>query len=196
MKAIFFDLGETLVHFEREKGKSLVSEICELTSRSEEDIKETMNKHFVIQNNTLNVLVENFSREIKYNSPHKIVDIIKNNQSIPHLFKDTNKVLNILYSRGYKLGIISNAFPWNCKSIFELGLPEFLSTCTYYSFTLGVAKPHIEIFEKVQLDLQLTNYEIAFVGDSIKSDVIGSKNANWLSILIDRTHKKKKMKLT
>ncbi|MDN6162399.1 MAG: HAD-IA family hydrolase, partial [Atopostipes sp.] len=50
---------------------------------------------------------------------------------------------------------------------------------------LNYTKPDIEIFKKVEKSLNYKADEILYVGDDLRNDIIGSKEAGWKSLFLN-----------
>jgi len=82
----------------------------------------------------------------------------------------------------YKLGCVTNgpASTQNAK-IDRLGLRGFFDT-VLVSETFGVKKPDKRIYEQAARDLNLECREIAFVGDTFCTDIVGAVRAGMMPI--------------
>ncbi|MGG0646518.1 HAD family hydrolase [Bacillus mycoides] len=183
IKGICFDIGGTLIEFSN-NGR-LLNKISQLVQMRVEDIKPFASQHFT-KDDKKEILISKFAKDIKYNYPEKILELIEMHESIPTMYPETQYVLNSLKKRGYKLGIISNAYPWNNIPLCKLGLSGYFDQCTIYSFEFGLSKPSANIFKEAERKLGLSYNELAFVGDSINSDIVGANNARWTSVFLDR----------
>jgi len=76
--------------------------------------------------------------------------------------------------------IISNALPWRAKKYAEV----LEIDCYYLS-----AKPSKKNYNKIMKKYQITNKEIACIGDQIYTDIKGSNRLNITSIFVDRISK-------
>lgn len=102
-------------------------------------------------------------------------------------YDDTEEVLLELRTRGgYRLGLISNLWPFPVHRIFnEMKLGRHFEHLVY-SFEVGVRKPDKRIFEHAAKLFGVTPEECIMVGDSMSSDVEGALSAGMHAILIDR----------
>ncbi|NKI20685.1 HAD family hydrolase [Paenibacillus dendritiformis] len=187
IKGICFDLGGTLVQFNT--NERMIVKLSKLLQIELNELKPYIAKHFLTQNNHFHRLAENFCMDVGYSRPHDIIEIIAAHKSEAQLFPDSRKILNDL-KKNYKLGIISNAYCWNNKSLDELNLAGYFDECTIYSFNIGYAKPSKEIFKAAEEKLKLKRGELVFIGDSLTSDINGANNAGWTSVFINRNRKK------
>jgi HAD superfamily hydrolase (TIGR01549 family) len=101
------------------------------------------------------------------------------------LFEDVLPVLQVLKKRGYVLGIITNADTRVDKLIEDLGLRPYLKA-VITSEQAGAEKPDPAIFKAAYAQAGVKPEEMAYVGDSFQSDVLGANKAGSLGILLDR----------
>jgi HAD superfamily hydrolase (TIGR01662 family) len=103
--------------------------------------------------------------------------------------RDIHQTLTILRSRGLRLAIISNTFVSASvlnKHLKELGLFDFFDFI-YYSYMFNKRKPHPEMFLAAAKQLDVPPQQIIFVGDRIDNDVMGSMQVGMIPVL-KRTH--------
>jgi putative hydrolase of the HAD superfamily len=105
------------------------------------------------------------------------------------LFPDAHTTLEILQSRGLKLGILSNLpakyVPDRYKMIEEHNLTPFFSTIVL-SGERGVSKPNPKIFTIALEELGVSDpKKVIYVGDTYVFDVVGARNAGLIPILLD-----------
>jgi len=77
----------------------------------------------------------------------------------------------------YKLGIISNGIGDAQRKRLTIGNVRNLFESLIVSDEVGVKKPRREIFELSLQELQLSNREVLFIGDSLTDDYHGARNA-------------------
>lgn len=102
---------------------------------------------------------------------------------------DVSKTLTQLKLKGIKIGIITNAFESDYQQILQK-----LDWINYFDVVVGIdacnkAKPNKTIFLYALNKLQLTPEETIFVGDSVKYDYEGAKNAGLKPLIINREGK-------
>ncbi|UCE63750.1 MAG: HAD-IA family hydrolase [Nitrospirota bacterium] len=101
------------------------------------------------------------------------------------LYPETLSVLREIKSKGYELGIISN-FDTRLFSILgELNLREYFDSITISSLARS-AKPARQIFEYALSQHVIDPEEGLHVGDSVREDWEGARQANLKALLIDR----------
>ena len=102
------------------------------------------------------------------------------------LYPDALPALETLQSRGYKLGMVSNAPPDTARVIEALGLRKYFPVALV-SGVVGVSKPNPEIFRMALRGTGSTPEETAHVGDVYEADVVGARNAGIKGVLLDRS---------
>ena len=101
------------------------------------------------------------------------------------LYPDAEPTLIRLAGDGYSLGLISNAPADTQKAVEALGLTKYLSTVVI-SGLVGYTKPHPEIFRIALREAGVRADEAVHVGDLYEADVVGARNAGMNGVLIDR----------
>jgi len=102
----------------------------------------------------------------------------------PVLFQETNSTLDRLRPH-FKMGIITNGELMEQQPKLDAtDLPRWFQSII--TPECGYMKPQLEIFDIALKSLGTTADRSAFVGDSLKWDVLGSNNAGIYSIWINR----------
>lgn len=183
IKAIIFDLYNTLIYFDKEVRtyKNLFSDLG-IDSELELKLakKLVMTKNF----NSLEELVQ----ELKPNTDislnlHK--NQIQSKIDSVQLYPETISVLKILKNNGLKLGLISNS-AFNYKSPFyKLGLDKYFDIAIF-SFEVGLQKPDPEIYKLLLDNLNIRPDEAIMVGDKFVEDVQAPQELGIKGILCSR----------
>jgi putative hydrolase of the HAD superfamily len=169
IQVLFFDLGDTLVYIKKE----IIDKICNLIKTTTEKsvdfdtymaafAKEWKNRTKPLDNELIKE-VANEEDEKKYwegflealllsldiASPPKILlgwmaKIYMNPKSYA-CFDDVKPMLDKLIAAGYRLGLISNAFPSSQKVVAGAGLGKYFDWLIF-SFELSYVKPEPEIY--------------------------------------------------
>lgn len=103
----------------------------------------------------------------------------------PELYPDAEPILQELRSRGFTLGLISNAPPETQETVSRVGLNRYIDHIVI-SGIVGVAKPDPAIFRHALKLASASPDECLHVGDSYKADVLGARRAGLRAVLIDR----------
>ena len=90
------------------------------------------------------------------------------------------ETLDALRGQGLKLGLISNIISLSVAPHFlvEYGVQDYMD-CIVLSSATGIRKPSAEIFRVAERELGLKPEELAYVGDTLSRDVLGTRNAGW-----------------
>jgi putative hydrolase of the HAD superfamily len=101
------------------------------------------------------------------------------------LYDDVAPALQLLASRGIRIGIASN-FDSRLRTIIA-GLPG-LAACerVFVSSDVGFVKPDPRFFAAIQQQLRVPATEISLVGDDWLNDVVGARAAGWQSVWLCR----------
>jgi len=200
IKAIFFDVGNTLFFYNYDFLRGLLEERFNVDATSEE-LEAT---HQIIRQSMGPLLDQGLSHEAIVEEAYmrwfrsigiddeKIPSIIEAIKSHPfrHLFwakieDGTKELLTWFRDRGFKLGIISNAEGQIKRLIEHAGLESSFETILD-SHEVGFQKPDERIFLKGLADLNVLPAEAVHVGDLFEADVIGAQAAGITPILVDR----------
>ncbi len=101
-------------------------------------------------------------------------------------YEDTLAVLQALKANGYRLGLVSNLWPFPVHFLFEqLGLGAYFEH-KIYSFEVGQAKPQPEIFERALQLFAVAPEQVMMVGDNHINDVRAALSAGMQAALILR----------
>ena len=103
---------------------------------------------------------------------------------VSHLHPEAHTVLRALCDDGYTLGLVSNRAEELTPIAMELGLSD------YFSFTLsggqvGAWKPDTRIFYCACKMAGAAPGECLYVGDNFYADVVGSRAAGLVPVLLD-----------
>jgi putative hydrolase of the HAD superfamily len=101
-------------------------------------------------------------------------------------FGDALPALDELKKRQLILGLISNIEQNMAETLEKLGLSSRLDIVVT-SQDAGFAKPHKEIFQYATNKAGVQPGEAIYIGDQYQVDVVGSRNAGMKSILLDRS---------
>jgi FMN phosphatase YigB (HAD superfamily)/sugar phosphate isomerase/epimerase len=103
----------------------------------------------------------------------------------PLIFPETQQVIQELFKRGYRLGLISNTTSsTETPSILKsLGLDEFMEVMVL-SATFGKRKPDPTLFLHAANALLVDPSRCAYVGDQACRDVAGSRSAGFAQVIL------------
>lgn len=199
LKAILFDLGETLVR---------IADIAEIHTRildahgihrtREEivtanetaenllglELMKIMSDEFWVKRNTL------FLEQLGVFGREDLARFISEHwwdYSDVALYPEAKEILSQLKQKGLKVGVITNGLESDVGKIMSKIQfdPCFFDVVVTVS-TVNRMKPEQEIFHHALSILNVTPSEALFVGDTIEYDYEGAKKAGLKALLIDR----------
>lgn len=100
------------------------------------------------------------------------------------LFPDVDEVLNTLH-KTFVLGVITNGPDTQLEKIDSTSLTDYMDV-VIISGEVGVGKPDPGIFTRALISVQVSPREAIYVGDSLTWDIGGAKNAGLYSVWINR----------
>lgn len=107
-------------------------------------------------------------------------------KSVPlELYPDAIPTLTRLKEDGYVLALVSNAPPDTKNAVDSLGLAGYLDPVVI-SGLVGYSKPNPEIFNIALRLAKVLPEQTVHIGDVYESDVIGARSAGIQGILLDR----------
>ncbi|MEJ7218499.1 HAD family hydrolase [Staphylococcus gallinarum] len=197
IKAVLFDLDGTIldrqtslkyfIDYQYDKFHSFFKHVDKNTFKNK--FIELDQNGYVWKDKVYQQLIDIFNVE-NLTMSYLLNDYIDNFCNYCLSFEDLEETLNELYSRGYKLGIITNGkYPFQFKNIKALGIEEYMSVILV-SEKEKIKKPNPLIFERAANTLNVKLKECIFVGDSLKNDYEASKSVGMNSIYkIDKDNK-------
>lgn len=90
------------------------------------------------------------------------------------------ETIQALHGMGLVTGVISNitSLTFVPRMLDRYGITDYMS-CVVLSSASGIRKPRAGIFRVAEKELGLPPEQLAYVGDTISRDVIGTRNAGW-----------------
>lgn len=201
LKAIFFDLGGTLLHlsypfFRREFARLNLSLDEERFFRAISEANVAISELMLRQSGTtdaerlpllFNRLLETL--DFPYDREHFIQETIIKEHRRSNLWHyclpNTNKLLASLRKQ-YRLAVISNADGRAESLIIEAGLRPLVEFVVD-SAIVGVEKPDPKIFEIAAQKAGVAPEESLYVGDIYAVDVLGARSAKMNALLLDKS---------
>jgi len=190
-KALLFDLDNTLVDFS-------ASEISGLDTVHAQYFKNHLSRgEFFQRYHTINKqlwhLMEHdqhdadYVRVARFKLLAQQINIPLNHEEVAHTYEHTLgeaadwypgvKQTLLSLKQHYRLGIVTNGVMHVQQAKHDRLEIHKLCECYVISSTLGVAKPHKEIFATALRQLYLDPHEVLMIGDSLASDYQGALNA-------------------
>lgn len=210
IKAVFFDLGYTLIFFDGDFSKVVEESYSILAHRLIEagfpidpveficKFNEKMQTYY--RQREMDLIerpVEQFVTEIlaELQIDHLPAAVARSAMNEMYLFtekhwkieKETHTVLKHLLDLDYKLGLITNASDaWDVNNLIdEHALRPYFETILI-SAAEGIRKPDAKIFAKAARQLGVELEETVMVGDTLNADILGAHNSGIKGIWIKR----------
>ena len=103
-----------------------------------------------------------------------------------HVFPEVKDTLKRLKQAGFKLGIITGGFEEDIEMIVpEAGLDKYFDVMVGVN-TTGKRKPHPKAFKYALKKLGVRSFEALFVGDNFENDYVGAQKVGILPVLVKR----------
>jgi len=204
IKAVLFDLGNTLVYSHPEKTFQRILAEHGIV-KSVEEVKQALiqgNKEFDIDSRvglsahlsahefyTQWNLVQLKHLGVKGPEARRLaqeIDTIWFKYAEFRLYPDVRRTITKLKKIGLKLGIITGGYVADIEQILpRVGLDRFFDVCVGAD-TVRKRKPHTKAFRHALRQLGVKPEEAVFVGDNLEADYVGAKRAGMTPILIRR----------
>ena len=202
-KAIFFDRDYTLTYFEKKKEDWQNRMISEWSGKPFELSYDKMMTLFDLASEgkkpwyeTIDEEQSFYKRFYKYLLIEEgVIEDIDNRAALLFselwcneyraLFPETVEVLEYFYSRGYKMGVISNTSSSLEYTLQQLDIAKYFTSFTASS-SVGAEKPSPVIFN-VALNAQGVSAEESIYVDDYKPEADAAREQGFTSFLIDRT---------
>jgi putative hydrolase of the HAD superfamily len=199
IKAVLFDLGNTLIEFGPNQlayqFKKLDQELKSMFGHCDEDLIKTIRNRQITapysngyKENNLQSLFKELIRGIYQLDPSEdhIETLIRiHYDSFIHSVELPNGVLSLLNKLGrkYRLGLISN---YPCArsitdSLANIGILSIFETVVI-SANVGYVKPHVKPFKIIVSEMDLKPSECVYIGDNWLADIQGSKRIGMYAI--------------
>lgn len=210
IRAVIFDLGNTLVYFDGRWSQVLTQADKELTQALQENgfdldaerverlfgqrmktYRQTREDDLVEQSTA--VILQTLLAELGYSDVPEAVlrDVLARIYAVSqkHWIPETDavSVLEALRAEGYMLGVVSNA--GDDADVQTLVDKAGIRHCLDFILTsaaFGFRKPDARIFEFAMEYWGLPPEQVAMVGDTLEADILGANQAGMYSVWITR----------
>lgn len=208
LKVVFFDMGNTLLHFhhgksDKEKDAVGLKYLTDFLKQYSDKITyhEVKNDFFKKWNeimplrklyNTeypietyLNNLMKKYGVKLELDLCKEAMNIFYTEyRNYVRTEKNICQTLEIIRSKGYRIGVISNSCLYdevmiNCFK--KVGIDKLID-CFTFSYYLKVSKPKREIFEIALKRMNIDPDQAIMIGDNLISDVEISKQLGLISV--------------
>ncbi|MTI47935.1 HAD family hydrolase [Sporosalibacterium faouarense] len=208
IKVIFFDMGNTLLHFhhgksDEEKDEKGIEYLTNFLQKYDSRIKyEDVKKKFFTKwqnimplrkithieypvESFLNNFLKSYDVNLSLNMCIKALDIFYTEyRKYIWIEEELIQTLSSIVDKRYKIGVISNASIYdevmiNCFK--EAGIAKYIDSFTF-SYYLKIGKPNKQIFQHALNEFQVKPNESVMIGDNLSSDIAPAKELGLKSI--------------
>ena len=195
IKAIFFDVGNTLLFPNRERihapleergirsDARLLRDLERRTKNAFDDLVIRDGKH---DHSFWLMFYSHFIKEIGLNDDglrDKLVASVRDSANWDQILPGTRERLMAIGNR-YRIGVISNADGRIEDVLRRCGIADCFQSITD-SGLIGYEKPHPEIFQRAMKSLKAEPRESLYVGDVYSVDYLGATGAGMQALLMD-----------
>ncbi len=178
MKAIFFDLDGTLLHFEREYRDVLTDTFSAVLGKSREEWIDSYDRAFYdsLEAHKPNPYSDGFSAVDVQADSERLIETLRDQEiSMCQPPENAHDDLSRL-AESFKLGVLTNGLPdWQNQKLQAYDLDQYFDTFIA-SYEVGTHKPDIAPFQAAEQRLPADSYSM--VGDS-DADIDGATKAGW-----------------
>jgi len=116
----------------------------------------------------------------------KLVGMWNKHKLLAKPFQETIELLENLKKEGYKIALISNTDCFSTDEVLDkYDLRKYFNDIVL-SYNVNMLKTNPKMYEMILKNLKVDKSDALVVGDSIETDIKGSKDADIKSVLVDR----------
>jgi len=203
IRAVFFDVGNTMFFYNYEFLSSLLQERFDIDRDPREleaihySLKEIIQEKAKEKKGHRTMVEEVYALwlselDIEDDRIPRIIEVIESHP-FPHFFwsrmgEGVKETLEWFRDRRFKLGVISNAEGQIRRLLEYTGVDEYFDV-VLDSMEVGVEKPDTRIFKKALAELGVKSDEAVHIGDLLEIDMKGARDAGLIPILVDRENR-------
>jgi HAD superfamily hydrolase (TIGR01549 family) len=179
IKAVFFDVGETLVNEERQWGlwADLLG-VTRFTFFAAMGVVIAQNLH---HSKVFEIVQPGFDRQAANLERQKMG--ILDEMQLSDFYSDAIPCLQALQTRGYKVGLSGNQPTRAEELLTSYGLPvDYIAS----SSSWGIEKPDARFFHKILEITALEGREVVYVGDRLDNDILPALEVGLKAIFVRR----------
>lgn len=200
IRAVFFDIGNTLFFYNYEFLSNLLKERFDIDCDPREleavhyslgEAIERMVKEIPDHDEMVKKVYAMWFSELDIDAERipRIIEVI-DSHPFPHLFwarmgDRVQETLDWLKARGIKMGVISNAEGQVRRLIEHVGLNDYFDVILD-SKVVGAEKPDVRIFQKALKAVDVRPHEAVHIGDLVGTDIQGARQTGMIPVLVDR----------
>jgi HAD superfamily hydrolase (TIGR01549 family) len=179
IKAVFFDVGETLVNEERQWG--LWADFLGVTRFTFFAAMGAVIAQNLHHSQVFEIIQPGFDRKAASLERQKLG--IPDEMQLSDFYSDAIPCLQALQTRGYKVGLSGNQ-PVRAEALLtSYGLPvDYIAS----SSSWGIEKPDPRFFQKILEITALEAHEVAYVGDRLDNDILPALELGLKAVFLRR----------
>jgi HAD superfamily hydrolase (TIGR01549 family) len=179
IKAVFFDVGETLVNEERQWGLwADFFGVTRLTFFAAMGAVIAQNQH---HSQVFEIIQPGFDRQAANLKRQRAG--IPDELQLSDFYSDAIQCLKAFKTRGYKVGLSGNQPARAEELLTSYGLPvDYIAS----SSSWGIEKPDVRFFQKILEITALEAQEVAYVGDRLDNDILPALEVGMRAIFVRR----------
>lgn len=192
IKAVIFDLDDTLIsekEYVRSGFRQVAINISKEYNLDIDKVYELLLDTFEEDSkNVFNRVLDKLNISYEIDDIKKLVEIYRGHKPEIKLYDDAKYILDTLYKKGIKLGIITDGY-----KITQRKKLEALNIDNYFEYIVVTDelgrefwKPHSRPYEIMKDKLNLDYDEMVYVGDNVYKDFITANKLGMNTILIKR----------
>ena len=192
IKAVIFDLDDTLIS-EKEYVRSGFRQVAINIS---DEYKLDMNEVYKLlldtfeedSKNVFNRVFDKLNISYEIDDIKKLVEIYRGHKPEIKLYDDAKYILDTLYKKGIKLGMITDGYKITQRNKLEALNIEDYFECIVVTDELGREfwKPHRKSYEIMKNKLKLDYDEMVYVGDNLSKDFVTANKLGMKTVFINR----------
>ena len=204
IKAVLFDLGNTLVYMHPEETLQKILKTLGIV-KSIDEVRQAMNKgnrefdidehcslsahEFYTEWNMVELKHLGITDKVKARKMAEEVNFRWFEFAKVFVYPDVRRTLHRLKQMKLKLGIVTGGYEEDVEQIVsKAGLEGFFDVHVGVN-TTGKRKPHRSAFKHALKQLGTKSQEAVFVGDQLEADYLGAQKVGMKAILIQREGK-------
>lgn len=196
IKTIFFDLDQTLIDWRGYKTSAIIASASAMRKAGlglpEENIREMIEKIYDEEGWEYQKVFDDLLKNLGFECDSKVYNKIKAAAVVAYreekrkylrVYPDVNLALERLNKMNYKLGLISDAPPFEgWLRLYELNLVNYFEEDHIY--IKEKIKASTKIFEDIMKEHNYAPYELMMVGDDPKRDIRPANEVGIVTVLI------------
>lgn len=192
IKAVIFDLDDTLIsekEYIRSGFRQVSINISKEYNLERDNVYELLLEIFEKDSkNVFNRLLDKLNISYEIDDIKKLVDIYRGHKPEIKLYDDAKYILDTLYKKGIKLGIITDGYKITQRNKLEVLNIDNYFECIIVTDELGREfwKPHSRPYEIMRDKLNLDYDEMVYVGDNVSKDFVTANKLGMNTIFINR----------